>query len=113
MKLTEQAQSYLTAFMIVTAVYMIGRCVNTIIINGIFASGGDTIFDMYSLAASMWGLAIPLCVLGTFVFHWPPVLVFACTCIDEVGKIPWVLVHYRKYKWLRDLTRDNPDETSA
>jgi len=32
------------------------------------------------------------------------VLVYACTCIDEVGKLPWVLHHFRKYKWVKDLT---------
>ena len=112
-KLNTQARAYLISFMIVTAFYMIGRCVNTVIINGIFASGGDTAFDMYSLAATMWGLAIPLCALGTFVFHWPPVLVFACTCIDEVGKIPWVIIHYRRYKWIRDLTHDIPEQSQT
>ena len=24
--------------------------------------------------------------------------------IDEVGKLPWVLHHFRKYKWVKDLT---------
>ena len=26
------------------------------------------------------------------------------SCIDEVGKLPWVLHHFRKYKWVKDLT---------
>ena len=47
------------------------------IINGVLAAGGDTLFDMYSLAA----------------------------CVDEVGKIPWVMIHFRKYKWVKNLTR--------
>jgi len=50
-------------------------------------------------------LAVPLAALGAFVFHWPIYLVYACTCIDEVGKIPWVIHHYKKYKWVKDLTR--------
>lgn len=104
-KLTAGAHSYLLGMMIIMAVYMIGRAVNTIIINGIFAAGGDTNFDMYSLAVVMWGLAVPLAALGTFVFHWPVLVVYACTCLDEVGKIPWVMVHYKKYKWVKDLTR--------
>lgn len=41
------------------AIYMIGRTINTVIINGVFAAGGHTIFDMYSLAVAMWGIAIP------------------------------------------------------
>ncbi len=42
---------------------MIGRSVNEITINGVFGSGGDTMFDVYSLAVTMWGIAIPLAAL--------------------------------------------------
>ena len=103
-KLTPQAAGYLKGMFAVIAVYMIGRAVNDVTINGIFGAGGDTMFDMYSLAVCMWCLAIPLAVAGTYFFHWPVVLVYACTCIDEVGKLPWVLYHFRKYKWVKDLT---------
>ncbi len=107
MKLTDAARGYLVGMMIVMAIYMIGRCVNTIIINGIFGAGGDTLFDVYSLAVCMWCLAIPTALLGAFVFHWPVVAVYACTCLDEVGKIPWVMHHFKKYKWVKDLTRES------
>ncbi len=108
-KLTPVARNLLYGMMAVMAVYMIGRCVNTIVINGVFAAGGDTLFDMYSLAVAMWGIAVPLAALGTYVFHWNPVLVYAMTCLDEVGKIPWVMFHFKKYKWVKDLTRQmNP-----
>lgn len=104
-RLSKEAQFFLTGMMLINCVYMYGRSLNTILINGIFDCGGDTLFDMYSLAACMWGLAVPLAIFGTFVFHWPVLVVYACTCIDEVGKIPWVLHHYKKYKWVQDLTR--------
>lgn len=109
MKLTDTARTYLIQMMVIMAFYMIGRCVNTVVINGIFAAGGDTLFDVYSLAVCMWGLAIPLALLGAFVFHWPVWAVYACTCLDEVGKIPWVMIHYRKYKWVKDLTREKTE----
>ncbi|WP_296691140.1 MATE family efflux transporter, partial [Ruminococcus sp.] len=48
-KLTDEARSYLTGMMIIMSVYMIGRCVNTVTINGVLDGGGDTVFDMYSL----------------------------------------------------------------
>lgn len=104
-KLTDKATLYFIQMMIILSIYMFGRTVNTIVINGIFAAGGDTLFDIYSLAVCMWGLAVPLAALGAFVFHWPIYLVYACTCIDEVGKIPWVIHHYKKYKWVKDLTK--------
>ncbi|MBR6934285.1 MAG: MATE family efflux transporter [Clostridia bacterium] len=105
-KLSPKAREYLLYMMLVLAVYMIGRAVNTIIINGVFSAGGDTAFDAYSLAVTMWGIAVPLAALGTFVFGWHPVAVYALTCLDEVGKIPWVMLHFRKYKWVKDLTRN-------
>lgn len=106
-RLSEGARTYLVHMMIIMSVYMIGRVVNTIVINGIFAAGGDTLFDMYSLVVCMWMIAVPLAAAGTFLFHWPAEIVYACTCLDEVGKIPWVMYHYRKYIWVKDLTRDN------
>ena len=101
-----EAHDYLLQMMIIMSVYMVGRAVNTIVINGIFAAGGDTMFDLYSLIVCMWGMAVPLAALGTFWFHWPVWIVYSCTCLDEVGKIPWVMIHYKKYKWVKDLTRE-------
>lgn len=103
--LTPKAEEYLVGMFGVIAFYMIGRSINDVTINGIFGAGGDTMFDMYSLALCMWGIAIPLAAVGTYIFNWPVVVVYACTCIDEVGKIPWVLIHFRKYKWVKNLTR--------
>lgn len=107
--LSDEAERLLSQMMVILAVYMIGRVINTIVINGIFYSGGDILFDAKSLAVCMWGIAIPLSLLGAFVFHWPVPAVFACTCLDEVGKIPWVLAHYRKYLWVHDLTRSEEE----
>ena len=103
--LTDTAREYLIGMMIIMSIYMIGRCVNTVTINGVLDGGGDTIFDMYSLIVCMWLIAIPLALLGAFVFHWSPLLVYACTCLDEVGKIPWVMIRLYKFKWVKNLTR--------
>ena len=105
-RLNDNAYGYLQGMLAVMTVYTIGRVVNTITINGVFTAGGDTLFDLYSLAVMMWGVALPLAALGTFVFHWPVWVIYGCTCLDEVGKIPWVMAHYQKYKWVRDLTRE-------
>lgn len=105
-KLTDTARHLLWGMLIIMSVYMIGRAVNTIVINGILAAGGDTLFDMYSLAVTMWCIAVPLAAAGTFFLGWPALVVYACTCLDEVGKIPWVMIHYKKYKWVKDLTRE-------
>ena len=45
-KLTDEARSCLTGMMIIMSVYMIGRCVNTVTINGVLDGGGDTVFEI-------------------------------------------------------------------
>lgn len=104
-KLTFQAKEYLKLMMIVMSFYMIGRCVNTVVINGVLTAGGDTKYDLYSLFVTMWCLALPLAALGTYKFNWPVIVIYAFTCLDEVGKIPWTMYHFSKYKWVKDLTR--------
>ncbi|MBP5531527.1 MAG: MATE family efflux transporter, partial [Lentisphaeria bacterium] len=103
--LSEQAHRYMTGMFMILSVYMIGRCVCTVVINGIFSAGGDTLFDIYSLAVCMWGVALPCAFLGAFYWKLPVLAVYACTCLDEVGKIPWVMLHYRRRKWVRNITR--------
>ena len=105
MKLTPLAQEYLTGMFFILAVYMIGRCVCTVVINGVFYSGGDAMFDLISLIVCMWMFALPCAFLGAFYFKLPVLAVYGCTCLDEVGKIPWVMHHYTKYKWVKNITR--------
>lgn len=45
-KLTPQATTYLKGMFVVIAFYMIGRAINDVTINGIFGTGGDTLFDI-------------------------------------------------------------------
>lgn len=104
--LTEMAHDYMIGMFLILAVYMIGRCVCTIVINGIFYSGGDAIFDVISLIVCMWGIALPCAFSGAFYFHWPVLVIYGCTCLDEVGKIPWVLIRHKQYRWVKNLTRD-------
>ena len=104
-ELSEEAAAYFISMSLILALYVIGASYNSVVINGMFASGGDTLFDCYSIIVAMWFVAIPLAALGTFVFHWPVAAVFICTCLDEVGKIPWTLHHYKKYIWVKDLTK--------
>lgn len=104
-KLTAQAREYMIGMFVILSIYMIGRCVCTVVINGIFSAGGDTMFDPISLAVCMYGIALPCAFLGAFYFHWHVLVIYACTCLDEVGKVPWVIYHFRRYRWVKNITR--------
>ena len=105
MVLTDLAMEYLLIMLIICSVYMSAKSLNIAIINGIFYAGGDSKFDAYSLGVTMWGIIIPLALLGTFVLSWPVLLIYLIISLDEIIKVPWVLHHYRKYKWLKNITK--------
>lgn len=104
--LTDTAYDYMVGMFLILSIYMIGRSVCTVVINGVFSAGGDTMFDVYSLAVCMWGIALPIAFAGAFYFHWHVLVIYGCTCLDEVGKVPWLIHHYKKYKWVKNITRE-------
>ena len=53
-----------------------------------------------------FAVQMPLGLLAAFVWKWPVLAVYVLINMDEIVKLPAVRVHYRKYKWVRDLTRE-------
>lgn len=107
--LSETARQYLIIMLVFTAVYVFAYSVNTVIVCGIFPAGGDAGYDAVSVFLASWCFAIPLALLGTFVFHLPVMRVYLLMNADEIIKLPWLYPRYRKYLWLNNLTRKEQD----
>ncbi len=104
--LTGSAAEYLRFMLLVSSYYVIGQTVNTAVIAGIFRAGGDTKFGMICDTVNMWCVAVPIGFLSAFYFDLPPKTVYVILCLDEFYKLPVEIIHYRKYKWLNNLTRE-------
>ena len=103
--LSDTARTYLILMLIFSAFYVFAFSINTIIVCGVFPAGGDTRYDAISVFFAAWCFALPLALLGAFVFHWPTILIYIVMCSDEIVKLPWVYPRYKKYLWLKNLTR--------
>lgn len=104
--LTETAKQYLIIMLVFTGLYVFAYSLNTVFTCGVFPAGGDAKYDAISVAIATWCFSIPLALLGTFVFHWPVMVVYILMCADEIVKLPWLYPRYRKYLWLTNLTRE-------
>ena len=104
--LEPQARIYLIQMLIFHAAYMFAFSYNTVFTVGVFPAGGDSKYDAVSVFFATWCFAIPLALLGCFVFHWPVMWVYIVMCLDEIVKVPFIKRHYDKYIWLRNLTRE-------
>ena len=102
--LSPQAEEYLRWMLAMCAVYMVGKYVNGTTIAGIFCAGGDSRFGFLCDAVTLWCFTVPVGLLAAFVFKWPVLAVYFIVNSDEIVKLPAVYRHYRKYKWLKDLT---------
>lgn len=104
--LSERARGYLVAMLVFSALYVFAYSINTIIVCGIFPAGGDARYDAVSVFFASWCFALPLALLGTFVFRWPVMVVYIFMCADEIVKLPFIYPRYKKFLWLNNLTRE-------
>ena len=104
--LNETAMGYLRIMMYINVYYIMGTAVNTTLIAGVFRAGGDSRFGFLCDTIDMWCYGVPLGFFAAFVLKLPPMWVYFLLCTDEFVKWPWVLSHYRKKKWVRNITRE-------
>lgn len=103
--LNETAAHYRNILLFINAYSLIGASINTVLICGIFRAGGDSKFGFVADIINMWCVSVPLGLLAAFVFKLPPLWVYFILFLDEFEKMPFVIHHYFKKDWLRNITR--------
>lgn len=104
--LTETAAHYLQITLIFCGLNIMAQSINHTVLDGIFGAGGDAKFDMVTNIYAMWCFSVPLGFLAAFVFKLPVPVVYCIVNLDEIVKLPAVFVHYKKYIWLKNITRE-------
>ena len=102
---TPQAAHYLKFMLLMCGANLMAQAINTVVLDGIACAGGDAAFDMKGNIFAMWLFGVPLSFLAAFVFKWPVMAVYVCCSLDEIVKLPFMLLHHRKYVWLKNITR--------
>ena len=103
--LEPQAKTYLIQMLAYNMLYMFAFAYNTIYTVGVFPAGGDSRYDAISVIIATWCFAIPLSLLGCFVFHWPVMVVYMVMCCDEIIKFPFIYLRFNTDIWVKNLTR--------
>ena len=105
--LNDTAMHYLKYMLLINSYYIMGSAVNTALIAGVFRAGGDTKFGLICDTIDMWVYAVPLGFFAAFVLKLPVLCVYFLLCTDEFVKWPWVIRHYRKGEWAKNITRED------
>lgn len=105
-KLTNEAVYYIEVLMLMNTWRLVGEGINTCLICGCFRGGGDSRFGMILDTLFMWGVAVPLMAIAAYIIKLPPIWVYFVMTLDEFEKMPIVWAHYKKYKWMKNITRE-------
>lgn len=102
--LTPTARGYLQKMLLISSYYIAEKSVNCMTIGGIFAAGGDSKFGMLCDSVTLWCIIVPLGCICAFILKLPVMVVYFVLNLDEIIKLPVVYKHYKKYKWIKNLT---------
>ena len=104
--LTEQASYFLPYLLYINCFSLFGASINTVLICGVFRAGGDAKFGLILDFFSMWVISVPLGFFCAFALHLPPLVVYLIVYLDEWEKMIFNVVHYKRRKWMKNITRE-------
>ncbi len=111
--LNDEATLLALRLILVMGFVMIGMSYQMPVSMGIIQGGGDTKFTMKMNLISTWCIVMPLSFMAAFWWKFPVVLVVIVIQSDQIFKCLPVFVHFRKYTWMKKLTRENAGELTS
>jgi putative MATE family efflux protein len=103
--ISAEAHVYALQFLMVFSITIVGTSYQMSVLTGIVRAGGATSFILINDLIHVWLIVIPSALLSAFVFHFPPVVVFACLKCDQILKCIVAVIKLNRWDWMRKLTR--------
>lgn len=104
-RVSPSASLYVRNILIIMGCCLWIRTINMISIIGVLRSGGDTRFAFLMDAGTVWGIGVPLALVGAFVLQLSVYWVILLVYVEEFVKMIVALLRVRSGRWLRDLTQ--------
>jgi len=101
--ITETTRGLAMNILTVLAAVMWLRASNFVLFIGMMRAGGDTRFAWLMDVVALWGVGVPLALLGVFVLHLPVYYVYLLVMTEEALKFGISIWRYRSKRWIHDL----------
>ena len=103
--LNDETLTMANRLMVIMSVIMVGMSYEMPVSFGIFSGGGDGKFTMAMNLISTWCIVMPLSFMAAFWWKLPVEWVVVCVQSDQIFKCLPTFIHFRKYRWMKKLTR--------
>ena len=90
---------------VIMSFVMVGMSYQMPVCFGIIQGGGDAKWNMAVNLISTWCIVVPLSFAAAFWWKLPVEWVVLCVQSDQFFKGIPAFIHFRKYKWMKKLTR--------
>ena len=104
-RLTPEALLLADRLLMVMSVVMVGMSYQMPVSMGVIRGAGDARFVMVMNIISTWVIVMPLSFLSAFWWRWSVVAVVMVIQSDQLFKGLPVFLHFRRYQWIKKLTR--------
>ena len=104
--LNDNATAMALQLIVLMGFIMIGMSYQMPVSFGIIQGGGDTTFTMKMNMISTWCIVMPLSFMAAFWWKLPVVWVVLIIQSDQIFKGIPTFIHFRKYTWMKKLTRE-------
>ena len=107
--LPPESTEYLHYLLRIMTLFTMLQAFTTLINLGLFRAGGDPKFALYLDFVAMWGINVGMGMLAFYVLKLPLKVVLFIIMSDEIVKAPILFARFRKYIWLKNITRSDQD----
>lgn len=80
------------------------KCVNIVMVIGVLRGGGDARYSLFVDLSAMYGLGIPLALIGAFVLKVEVYFVVALIATEELVKFFLVIRRLKSNKWIKNVS---------
>ncbi|MEM5775675.1 MAG: MATE family efflux transporter, partial [Anaerolineaceae bacterium] len=103
--ISDVSKTFAVSILTISGLALWVKGTNMIIFVGILRSGGDTRYGLLLELFSMWGIGVPLALLGSFVFHLPVHYVYLLALSDELVKASIGMRRVFSRRWINNLVQ--------
>jgi Na+-driven multidrug efflux pump len=104
--LSDAAKSICIFMLIIRSIFTPIRALNGVCMVGVLRGGGDVKFILVADVIGIYFWAIPLALLGAFVFNLNIYTIYLIIMSEDIIKVLLGLWRFRTRYWIRNLTRD-------
>ena len=104
--LAPETRELARSFLLVQTVVIVGMSYQMPTMGGIMRGGGNAKYQMKVDLISIWGIVVPLSLLGAFAWNWSPLAVVVCMNADQLFKCLPAFIGCNRYRWVRRMVHD-------